>query len=113
MGGDVHGAPRDARERVAHDVPLRRELRLVRQVLQLAAAAAVAVVVRARRLDALGGRLDDAQRAAPRAMRPRWRTAASTSSPGAVRGTNTASPSRRPTPSPPAAIESTRTIASG
>src|SRR4029077_20382983 len=49
-------------------------------------------------------------RSAPRAKCPLPEICAVTTSPGAVRGTNTTSPSLLPTPSPPAAIESIETL---
>src|SRR5947207_9942091 len=55
--GDVELA--DASQGVAHDGPLGRELRVVAQVLQLAAAAAVTDVVRAGCGDAGSGSADD------------------------------------------------------
>src|SRR5260370_38039827 len=49
-------------------------------------------------------------RRAPRAKCPLPEICAVTTSPGAVRGTKTTSPLLRPTPSPPAAIESIETL---
>src|SRR3989449_9501413 len=56
----------EARERVAHYGLLGRELGVVRQVLELAVAAPVLPVVRARRRDACRPRLDDLADLAPR-----------------------------------------------
>ena len=49
----------DARQRITNDPPLRVELRLVRHVLQLAAAAVVDAIMVAERLDSRLGRNDD------------------------------------------------------
>src|SRR2546427_7523337 len=64
--GVLHVELADAPERVAHDGLLRRELGVVRQVLELAVAAPVLPVVRARRRDACRPRLDDLADLAPR-----------------------------------------------
>jgi len=79
-------------------------------VLQLASAAAIAVEVPAARRDARGRRLHDAHHATvgeaiARGV-PDFGEVAR-----AVRGVKTTRPSTRDTPAPPAAIDSTRTVA--
>src|ERR1044071_2196403 len=54
-----HGAFADSRQRVANQCPLRGELVVVADVLELAAAAAVEAIVGARRLDARAGRREN------------------------------------------------------
>src|SRR5688500_7355385 len=57
--GERHRAARDASQRIDDDAALRVQLSRVRQMLQLAAPAAIAHVMQARRLDAVRRRAQE------------------------------------------------------
>jgi hypothetical protein len=104
------GDAREPLQRVAHLELLLLELRLVREILE--AAAAACGEVSARRLDSLGPRPSTSVASASAWLRLTFVTRARTRSPGRPRRTKTTKPSSRATPLPPYASESTSSSSS-